>query len=201
MLGRRRTAAPRFVTRRTAVLPHHPTRRGDVVARRSRVRCGRSAGACVPRASARRGVARGGRGLLRGHVLACGPAAAVLRMRALACGPTAARLRAAALAYAPPAAAARLPTAARSAATLRPSPSGAALGPHVPAVCLRHRARPRPLRRPRPVAAPTHGALRPASLPPIGSMPSAPAPAAQASPSSRGAWGGGARDSLGLAGS
>jgi hypothetical protein len=191
-LGRRGSAAPRFVTRKTAVLPHHPTRRGDVAARRNRVRCGRSAGACVPRASARRGVARGGRGLLRGHVLACGPTAAVLRMRALACGPTAARLRAAALAYAPPAAAARLPTAARSAAALRPSASGAALDPHAPAVCLRRRARPRPLRRPRPVAAPTYGALWPASLPPGGSTPSAPAPAAQAFSPSRGAWGGGA---------
>jgi len=201
-LGRRGSAATRFAARRTAVLPHRPTRRGDVAACRSRVRCGRSAGACVPRASARRGVARGGRGLLRGHVLACGPTTAVLRMRVLACGPTAARLRAAALAYAPPAAAARLPTAARSATTLRPSASGAALGPHAPAVCLRRRARPRPLRRPRPVAAPTHGALRPASLPPIGSTPSAPAAAAQASPSSsRGAWGGGAGDSLGLTGS
>lgn len=149
----RSVGAPRFRgapfrDEKDAALPHHPTRRGDAAARRSRVRCGRSAGACVPRASARLGVAWGGRGLLRGHVLVCGPTAAVLRVRALACGPTAARLRVAALAYAPPAAAARLPTAARSAATLRPSASGAALGPHAPAVCLRRRARPRPLRRP-----------------------------------------------------
>lgn len=53
--------------------------------RRSRDRCGCSAGARVPRASARRRVARGGRGLLRGHGFACGPTAAASRL------PTAAR--------------------------------------------------------------------------------------------------------------
>ena len=180
------------MARRTVGLPLHPTRRGDEAARRRRVRSGRSAGACVPRASARMGVARGGRWLLRGHVLACGPTAAVLRMRALAYGPSAARLRAVALAYSPTAAAARLPPAAP-------------LGPRAAPVCLRRRARPAcsgrlppaprsasPLRRPRPVEIRTSRALRPASLPPDGFTPCAPASAAQASPSSFGAWGGGA---------
>lgn len=105
-----------------------------------------------------------GRGLLRGHVFAYGPTAAVLRMRSLACGPTAAWLRAVALTNAPSAAAARLPSAARSATALRPSASGTALGPHAPAVCLRLRAQPRPLRHPRPVAAPAYAALRAAPL-------------------------------------
>jgi hypothetical protein len=181
-LGRRGSAAPHYCREGRPYCPTTP-RAGE-----TSWRAAAASAAGVPPGRACHGPPRAGEphgaagGLLRGHVLACGPAAAVLRMRALACGPTAARFRAAALAYAPPAAAARLPTAARSAATLRPSASGAALGPHAPAVCLRHRARPSPLRRPRPVAAPTYGALRPASLPPIGSTPSAPAPAAQASP-------------------
>ena len=113
-------------------------------------------------------------------------------MRALACGPTAARLRAVgarerafgsrfAPAYgraARPQRYARLPPAPRSARMLRPSASGAALSQPAPP--------------PRPVAAPTFCALRPASLPPIGSTPFAPAPAVQASTGSSGAWGGGA---------
>jgi hypothetical protein len=126
--------------------PTTPRAEGDVAAHRRRVRCGRSAGACVPRASARSGVPRGGRGLLRGHGFACGPAAAVLRMRALACGPTAARLRAVgargrafgsrfASAFgraARPQRYARLPPAPRSARMLRPSASGAALSQPAP---------------------------------------------------------------------
>lgn len=47
------------------------------------------------------------------------------------------------------------------------------------------------LRHPRPVAVPTCCALRPASLPPIGSTPSAPASAVRALTRSSGAWGGG----------
>ena len=53
--------------------PHHPARQVVTSSgRRSRVRYGRSAGARVPRASARQRVARGSRGLLRGHGFACG---------------------------------------------------------------------------------------------------------------------------------
>ena len=120
-----------------------------------------------------------------------------LRQPSSACGRSRAGLRQPgsallALASAPTAAASRLPTAAP-------------LGHSATPVCLRHRARPAcsgrlppaprsasPLRRPRPVAAPTFCALRPASLPPIGSTPSTPALAVQAPTGSSGAWGGGA---------
>ena len=67
-----------LLTRRTA---HHLATcapRALFVARRNHVRCGRSAGARVPRTSARPRVSRGGRGLLRGHGFACGPTAARL---------------------------------------------------------------------------------------------------------------------------
>lgn len=97
--------------------------------RRSRVRCGRSAEARVPRASARQRVVRGGRGLLRGHGFAYGPTAAVLRTRALACGPTAARLRAGG---------ARV----RASGSRFASAYGRALGHRAAPVCLRRRARP-----------------------------------------------------------
>lgn len=113
-------------------------------------------------------------------------------MRALACGPAAARLRADgarerafgsrfASAFgraARPQRYARLPPAPRSARVLRPSASGAALSQPAPST--------------RPVAAPTFCALRPASLPPIGSTPSTPALAVQAPTGSSGAWGDGA---------
>lgn len=136
--------------------------------RRSCVRYGRSAGARVPRASARRRVARGGRGLLRGHGFACRPTAAGLRTWALACAPPAARLRAGG---------ARV----RASGSRFASAFGTALGPRAPAVCLRYRAQPSPLRRPRPVEGVTYGALRPMALVPSGSTPSAPATAARAS--------------------
>lgn len=139
--GRRNRATATFLARRTWACPTTPRAGGDVAAHRRRVRCGRSAGACVPRASARMQVPWDGRGLLRGHGFACGPAAAVLRMRALACGPATARLRAVgarerasgsrfASAYgraARPQRYARLPPAPRSARMLRLSASGAAL--------------------------------------------------------------------------
>ena len=120
-----------------------------------------------------------------------------LRQPSSACGRLRAGLRQPgsallALASAPPAAASRLPTAAP-------------LGHSATPVCLRRRARPAcsgclppaprsasPLGRSRPVAAHTLCALRHASLPPIGSTPSAPASAVQAATGSSGARGGGA---------
>lgn len=140
--------------------------------------------ACEPHGAARDSSAgMASRAGLRQPSSACGRSRAGLRQ------PGSAPL---ALACAPSAAASRLPTAAP-------------LGHSATPVCLRHRARPAcsgrlppaprsasPLRRPRPVAAPTFCALRPASLPPIGSTPSAPASAVQASTGSSGAWGGGA---------
>jgi hypothetical protein len=121
-----------------------------------------------------------------------------LRQPSSACGRSRAGLRQPgsallALASAPTAAASRLPTAA-------------SLGHSATPVCLRHRARPAcsgrlppaprsasPLRRPRPVASPTFCALRPASLPPIGSTSSAPASTVQTPKGSSGTWGGGAK--------
>lgn len=174
-------------------LPHHPTCRGET-SQRTAV----ASAAGVPPGRACRGAPRACESHGAAGDSSAGMASrAGLRQPSSACGRSRAGLRQpgsalAALAGAPSAAASRLPTAAP-------------LGHSATPVCLRRRARPAcsgrlppaprsasPLRRPRPVAAPTFCALRPAARTPIGSTPFAPASAVQASTGSSGAWGGGA---------
>lgn len=126
-VGRRECATAHFYEDKHFSPPPRAPRRPTSC--HSRVRCGRSAGALVPWASARRRVTRGGRGLLRGHGFAYGPTAGALRMRALACGPAAARLRAGG---------ARV----RAFGSRSASAYGRALGHRAAPVCLRRRARP-----------------------------------------------------------
>ena len=129
--------------------PRHPARRGGTSS------CAAATSAAgVPPGRACHGPPRAGESHGAAGDSSAGTASrAGLRQPSSACGHSRAGLRQPGsarmvLAYAPPAAASRLPTAARSATALRPSASGAALGPHAPSVCLRHRAQPCPLRRP-----------------------------------------------------
>lgn len=164
MLGRRGSAAPRFVTRRTVYCPTTP-RAGE-----TSQRAAAASAAGVPPGRACHGPPRAG----ESHG-AAGDSSAGMSSRAGLRQPGSARRRSRTRLRQPLRVCLRPRARSPRCARLPPAPRSATPAPS-----------------PRPVAAPTHGALRPASLPPDGSTPSAPASAAQAFPSSYGAWGGGA---------